>query len=333
MIQNNKFYIKKIENIVFFGFSKIFSELQKINKSLNIKDLIITSSDQKKEFSSENNVYVFDKLDTKFKKFISKKGNISKTIFISFGCRWIFKKKDINFFQNNLLNFHGTRLPYDAGGGGFSWNILRNDRINNQIVHLIEPAIDTGSILMHTKSLFPSYCKIPKDFEDYRNHQLKIFYEKFIKQLINGKSFYLQKQLNYMGRYNPRLSTEISGWINWNISSQELFKFINAFDDPYPGARTIYKGKTVIIKKVHIHGGESPNHPFMSGLVSRHDGDWIVVSTIDENMLLVESITDLKGKNLFHEIKPGDRFYTPTSKLDLAIAKKISYTTKGRKIV
>ena len=47
------------------------------------------------------------------------------TIFISLGARYIFKKDTIeNFFLNNLVNFRGTRLPLDAGGGGFSWKIM-----------------------------------------------------------------------------------------------------------------------------------------------------------------------------------------------------------------
>ena len=49
--------------------------------------------------------------------------------------------------MNNLINFHGTRLPLDAGGGGFSWKIMREDRIDNQLVHLIDEGIDTATYL------------------------------------------------------------------------------------------------------------------------------------------------------------------------------------------
>ena len=53
------------------------------------------------------------------------------------GARYIFKKNTIdNFFFNNLVNFHGTRLPLDSGGGGYSWNIMREDRIDNQLDQL-----------------------------------------------------------------------------------------------------------------------------------------------------------------------------------------------------
>ena len=38
--------------------------------------------------------------------------------------------------------------------GEYTWRILRNDRIDNQLVHLIDESIDTGSILMHQKNIF-----------------------------------------------------------------------------------------------------------------------------------------------------------------------------------
>ena len=96
-------------------FQSNLSKLRKINKSLKINDFIITSKDQSKQFKSKNEVFIFNKLDKFFKNFISNKVDIKKTAFISLGSRFIFKKKDIDFFNNNLLNFHCSRLPYDSG--------------------------------------------------------------------------------------------------------------------------------------------------------------------------------------------------------------------------
>ena len=38
-------------------------------------------------------------------------------------------------------------MPLDAGGGGFSWRILRSDRIASFFVHLVDTGIDTGDVL------------------------------------------------------------------------------------------------------------------------------------------------------------------------------------------
>ena len=333
MIDNeNKFEISNFKNIVFLGYSKAFFKMQEINKKLNIKDIIITSSDQKKNFNNEKRIFIFDKFDKNCKNFISDKFRIKETLFISIGCRWIFKENTIkDFFQYNLINFHGTRLPYDAGGGAYSWNILRNDRINNLVAHIIEPGIDKGRIIISEKHIFPPYCKVPIDYENFYISKLIPFYKSFITNLSRGVKFLLKSQLDYLGRYNPRLNNKISGWINWHNDSLKLYRFINAFDEPYLGARTTINNQEVYIKKAHLHSGDTCNHPFMTGLISRHDQKWIVVSTIDENMLLIESILNSRGKNIISKLNPGDRFFTPNNKLELALSKKIIYNSKGLK--
>ena len=59
-----------------------------------------------------------------------------------------------------------------------------------------------------------------------------------------------------------------------------------------------------------MHAGESSNHPFMTGLISRHDRKWLVVSTTDKNMLLIENVIDKNSKNIIKDLRVGNRFYT-----------------------
>ena len=59
-------------------------------------------------------------------------------IALSFGARWIINKKlRDDLFRGLVLNAHGARLPNDRGGGGFSWRIMRGDRIG-----ILAPARD-----------------------------------------------------------------------------------------------------------------------------------------------------------------------------------------------
>ena len=148
MIKNNNFYIENLNSVVFLGQSNAFSKLIEVNKSLKLNTLIITSSHQSKLIDKKIDYKIFDKLDDKFKNFINKNVKVKNTIFVSFGARYIFKKDAIeNFFLNNLVNFHEARLPLDAGGGSFSWKIMREDRIHNQLVHLVDDGLDTGPII------------------------------------------------------------------------------------------------------------------------------------------------------------------------------------------
>ena len=48
-------------------------------------------------------------------------------------------------------------------------------------------------------------------------------------------------------------------------------------------------------------------------------------------MLLIQEVLNEKGKNIIDLIKPGDRFFTPTDKLELAKSKRIYYNSLGLK--
>ena len=335
MIVENKFFVNNLKTIVFLGQSDRFEELLEINKKLKLKTIIITSDHQAKLIKKEINFSVFNNLDNDFKKFINEQTSIEETLFVSLGARYIFKKDTIiNFFKNNLINFHETRLPYDAGGGGFSWKIMREDRINNQLCHVIDEGLDAGPIIYTKLSLFPKYCSIPIDFDNYNLKKFLKFYSEFLEKLLSGHKFDLKPQINYLGRYNPRLDAETDGLIDWNLSSYDLINFINAFDEPYKGASAYLNngnfGK-LYLKNVHLHGGDSSNHPFMSGIVSRHDGDWIVVSTKSKHMLLIEMVLNTDGENILNKIKVGDRFFTPLEELNFSKKNRTTYTSKGKK--
>jgi len=234
-----------------------------------------------------------------------------------------------------LINFHCSRLPLDSGGGGFSWRIMREDRIDNQLVHLVDSGLDSGPVIDSYLSLFPKQCQIPIDFENFSQKKLIEFYSKFIKKIHKGKYFKLKPQSNFLGRYNPRLNSEKDGLIDWNLDSYDLYNFINAFDEPYIGASTYINNKNygkLYLKKVHLHGGDSSNHPFMSGIVSRHDKNWIVVSTKSKHMLLIEKVLDKKGNNIIKKINVGDRFYTPDKEINKNKSVKTIFDSKGLKI-
>lgn len=329
MIKNNFFSIPKLKSIIIFGYHNKLNKLVKIIEKHQIDYCIISSSDQSKNIKKIN-YRVFDKVNAECKKFIVKNFDIEKTLFVSLGSRIIFSEKIIKkFLKNNLVNFHNSRLPLDAGGGSMSWRILRNDRIDNQLVHLVDKGIDTGPIIYSKNSLFPHNCVIPQEMEEYSTKLFISFFEAFIKEIKLGKKFLLKNQSNYLGRYNPRLNTNINGWIDWDMSSENLIRFINAFDDPYPGALTSINKKIVRIKKAQLHDGDSINHPFMSGLISRHDKDWLVVSTADKSMILIEKVLNKKNKNIISDLKQGDRFVTSLSKLYLARKDRIKYNSRG----
>ena len=335
MIKKNIFYFEKIEKVVLIGYSAIFEKLIKINQDYNIDTIIITSSDQAKQIDKKIKFNIFDKIDEKFNQFVKDNTNPDKTLFLSVGARYIFTTDVVeNLFSNNLINSHGTRLPLGRGEGT-SWLILKQDRLDTQLFHIIDNGIDKGPIIYHKLSVIPKEFQKPDEIKKFSNINFEIFYKSFLQKIISKEKFPFKAQPDYLSSYLPRLSTEINGWIDWSMDPYELVKFINAFDSPYVGASTYSNRKNLgrlHIKSAQLHGGEITNHVFMAGIVIRHDVDWIVVSISSGYSLIIEEVLNSKGENIISKIKTGDRFYTPTNILDEAKLTRVFFDAKGKKV-
>ena len=104
------------------------------------------------------------------------------------------------------------------------------------------------------------------------------------------------------------------------MGPMRLFVFVLAFDDPYAGASTFLRALKSAPERRSFTRGEVACHPFMSGLVLRHDGGWIVVSLGNDYCLLVETVISEEDTNIIQEVKIGDRFHTPKTFLENAMA-------------
>lgn len=315
MIKN--YFSNNPKKIIFLGWHPVLSEKIKINLKNKIETKLICSNTQFKIAKKFTNIEIksISGLNKNFFKYLKNNNSKSKnTLFISHAFPWLINKNIIKkYFNENLLNIHHSRLPYDSGRAATSWRIMRNDKINSTIIHLIDSSIDNGPVIYRKDDIFPKDCKVPIDYEKYISDQSIQMYVEFLSMLKKKKRFIKINQPEFIGRYNPSLNSKLQGYINWDNSSEMIYRFICAFDDPYEGAKTRYRGEVVKLKDVFLHGGETNNHPFLTGSVIRNDKKWIVIGTTDHNCLIIKKVINKKNKNIVDKIKKGSRFYTNIS--------------------
>jgi methionyl-tRNA formyltransferase len=239
---------------------------------------------------------------------------------LSFGARWIINQKmRDDLFRGLVLNAHGARLPNDRGGGGFSWRIMRGDRIGILLLHEMDDGIDTGPIVLSEEYLVPRQIQTPAEHEAHYFHELGRFVCGFLDQVIAGTCHFEAKpQTNFSSTYYPRLHTVTHSWIDCSWPAADIERFILAFDAPYPGARTFWRDQTAVLRDCQLHVGEIGHHPFQAGLIVRNNRKWLTVALSGEHCLLVADARDESGRDLLSEMKEGDRLFTPQSKLDQA---------------
>ncbi len=327
---------KNIKKVVFIGSDEFLIELKKSLKIFNIEVLLITNKDQNNSQNKEINKIITSSIKKETVKKFLKKNNVNKdnSIFISYSSRFLFSKEIIkNLFFNKLFNIHCSRLPNDKGGGGYSWRIMRNDRIGNLCIHKINDAsIDSGPIYKFHKYVLNRNLMIPQDILSDTVNRLVKFSREFIIDFFKGKKFSTYTSTNYLGSYFPRLKSSISSWIDWNEDPFDLINFINSFDDPYQGAQSLVNSKKISkvrIKKAQLTSSEFNSNTLTKGLIYRHDTSWINIALDTKFSLIVEDVRDFKNKSVLHLLKPGDHFKSSLKLLNKRTLSRIKYGPKG----
>lgn len=258
-------------------------------------------------------------------------GDTQATFVLSVGARWIFRPEKIErWFGGKLFNLHGTRLPQNRGGGTWSWQILMGNRFGFCQLHLVDAGIDTGPLVVSEEFLYPPACRTPQDHIAHAAEQ----YVRLIGELLDSmkarpREFVCRAQPEYLSTYWPRLDTAAHGWIDWRWDAALLERFICAFDEPYGGAQTLWKGRTVRLKRAFASREDQPFHPFQSGIVYRTNKRWLCIAA-DGGSIVVEDLRDGKGASVLSEVRAGDAFTTPPRNLQ-ALSKRVEFGALGRK--
>ena len=241
-----------------------------------------------------------------------------------------FSKKTINLFSNRLLNLHSSDLPLHKGGGGYSWQILQNEKSSAFTIHLLTSLIDGGDILMKKKFTFSSKARIPSQyFNESFSYGFQIL-KSFLKKINRNGNFKLTKQKYSKNIYYPRLSTKYNAYLNWEWNIKFIDSFICAFDEPYEGAKTFLNNKLVYLKKSRIVNINNTYHPFQTGLIVRkYQNSVFVVS--NGGLIKISEILDNKNNNLYKYIKEGDRLFTPNRRIEKSKDTRVIYDYKGIK--
>ena len=66
---------------------------------------------------------------------------------ISYGCSYIFKEEDINYFKFPILNFHTGKIPGNRGKTPLFWDIYDSEEYSYGTLHAINSYIDMGIVL------------------------------------------------------------------------------------------------------------------------------------------------------------------------------------------
>jgi len=207
---------------------------------------------------------------------------------------------------------------------------MSGNRFGVCLLHLVDAGVDTGDIVDFREFLYPPKCRKPVDYETvYRSENLDFVID-FIERHRSGTAILKTvPQQEYLSSYFPRLNTKLNGWIDWTMEASDIERFICAFDDPYDGAQTLLNDEIVHLKSVSLSPQDGVFHPHQTGIVYRKGPSWLCVC-LKGSTLIVEEVRDSDANNCFDRIRVGDRFFTPSQRLEEAL-KRPTYIPSGLK--
>ena len=177
----------------------------------------------------------------------------SSDIAVSLNYVGIIPQSIIDIFPLGILNVHGGDLPKYRGNACQAWAILNGEEKIGLCVHkMVGGELDTGDIIAKAYYSIDLDTSITKVWKWMSEKTPNLIIEA-LTNLQKNKSYILEKQnddssLNL--RCYPRAPED--GRVNWEKSSVDIIRLINASNKPYAGAYCIFKGYKMIIWEAKI---------------------------------------------------------------------------------
>ena len=160
------------------------------------------------------------------------------------GLSQLVKDEIINAAKKGVVGFHPAPLPKYRGRATNVWQQLLGVKESAVSVFFIDDGIDSGDILAQE----PYYIEdddYAQDVLDKGDEAAIVAMKRVLQQMMDG-TLNPVKQNDEEASYTLKRSPE-DGLIDWNQSIRDIHLFIRAISKPYPGAFSMYDGKSKII--------------------------------------------------------------------------------------
>ncbi|RXK07202.1 methionyl-tRNA formyltransferase [Halarcobacter bivalviorum] len=169
-------------------------------------------------------------------------------IAVSLNYSSIISQSIIDLFPIGVLNAHGGDLPRYRGNACQAWAIINGEKKIGLCIHsMIGGEVDSGNIIDRKYLDIDINTKVTKCWE-WMSQRIPDMFLNSVQKLQKDSKYVLEvqsKDAKDALRCYPRILED--GKIDWNKSSIEILRLINASNKPYSGAYCFYEDKKLII--------------------------------------------------------------------------------------
>jgi len=209
--------------------------------------------------------------------------------------------------RRGCINVHFSLLPLYRGAAPANWAIVNGERETGVTTMFIEPTLDTGPILLQSKTSIGDTETAPELMERLAEIGATVLGE----TLARLKQLTPRPQHDRDATYAPILKKE-DGLIDWSQSAFDIERRIRGFQ-PWPNAYTSFKSRSLILWEAQ------PSLSVTSGIANGElivaHGDELVVQCGSKTALRVLEVQPEARKRMAARdfvngmrVKVGDRF-------------------------
>jgi methionyl-tRNA formyltransferase len=209
---------------------------------------------------------------------------ISPDICFVVGWYRIIDKKTLQSVPNGFLGIHHSLLPKYRGGSPLVWAMVNGDKIVGTTMFSFAEGMDDGDIWAQEKVEIGQHDYISDVVVRLEEKAVSILKDKYIA-ILEGRIRPVPQEhekATYCAQRTPE-----DGLIDWEKSAAEIYNFIRAQSEPYPGAFTFFNDGKLIIWRAHPDDRIYYGTP---GQVAGRSGESVYVICGDNKPVVLETV-------------------------------------------
>ncbi len=224
-------------------------------------------------------VYQPEKLNTPENYQILK--DLKADVFVVVAYGQILSTEILEIPPYGAINVHASLLPEYRGAAPIHWALIHGEEETGITTMQMDEGLDTGDMLLQ-ESVEIGAEDTTGDLHDRLALLGPRILLKTLKGLKNDEITPIPQELN-KGSYAPKITRELAR-ISWDLPAKDIYNLIRGLN-PYPGAQTSYRGKSLKVHEARWIREDSGKEP---GTILTVGKAGILVATGKERILITE---------------------------------------------
>lgn len=205
------------------------------------------------------------------------------------GWYWLISNAVLDAVPSGFIGIHNSLLPKYRGVSPLVWQFIKGDKEAGFSFFSFTSEMDDGPIWAQGSVPIEEHDYISSVLEKIENRTIEVLRRIYL-QILNGSIQPVvqdHESATYCAQRLPR-----DGNIDWARPAADVFNFIRAQSDPYPGAFTFFEGQEMKIWRARLF-----EKPYLGtpGQVARITSDEVYIICGDDRAIVLEEV-EIRGK-------------------------------------